>query len=355
MAPHGRGVVVAEKLTIRQLAQQGGLSKGTVSRIVNGKGQGFAEATRIRVLAAAEELGYRPSQAARALATGRTRIVALWLGQEGYYCPYLGHVYYHLQNMAAKDGYELISGRERVSPLGRSGRQETRRWPVDGVLAYELPPGVTAAAELVPEGTAVVGMGDWTDQATDYVALDLRTAAATATEHLLETGCTRVAHVRTTVVRTRTEGYEDAMREAGRTPEHIVLESEEHTREAGRKALLSYAAAHGCSDGLCCLNDEIAMGCFRAVLDLGLRVPEDVAIVGCDGQDYSTDFPFPISTLVIPVERLCALAWDALKRRIANPASPLRQVVLTPPLEVHASSGRCPTNGPLPVAAHAPR
>ncbi len=84
----------------------------------------------------------------------------------------------------------------------------------------------------------------------------------------------------------------------------------------------------------------MAIGAYRALCELGLRVPTDVALVGCDGIEDTEYLERPISTIEQPISEMCALAWDFLQRRIQEPNHPPQRVVLQPKLVIRASSQR---------------
>ena len=93
-------------------------------------------------------------------------------------------------------------------------------------------------------------------------------------------------------------------------------------------------------DAIFCHNDEIAFGAHRALSELGRKIGPDVAIVGCDGVEETDYLSPPISTIVQPIDEMCALAWQFLQNRIMQPSIPLQQRVLTPRFLVRTSSQR---------------
>jgi DNA-binding LacI/PurR family transcriptional regulator len=100
-----------------------------------------------------------------------------------------------------------------------------------------------------------------------------------------------------------------------------------------------HVAAHGPAEALFCFSDEGAIGAYRGLRDLGLRVPDDVALVGCNG-DLDTEYlDVPISTLVCPGEEMCAQAWQFLQQRMSHPDLPRQAALLLPKLEIRESSG----------------
>ncbi len=323
-------------VTIEELAERVQLNKSSVSRILNGKGHAHSDLTRKRVLAAASELGYQPNPTARALATGATQIVELWVVTHEDYSPYFGYVHHCLRREGAKHGYRMVSEDVSAMAAGQEEISQRPRWPVDGVLTCDLDPTSVlhqhlAAHRRVP----VVTLGQDRDAQADSVQLDVAAGAREAVQHLLSAGCRRVALVQSQPD-ARDAAYLEVMDAAGRLPE--TISATHHSRTAGYEAMCGYLKTHTCPDGLFCVNDELAIGCYLALHEAGVRVPEDVRIVGFDGLENARLFPCPLSSVVVPVEEMCRLAWDSLLRRLQTPDAPLVHQRIVPHLEARASS-----------------
>ena len=323
-------------MSLEELAKSVHLNKSSVSRILNGKGQGHSDHTRQRVLAAAADLGYQANPAARALATGATRIIELWVVTHEDYSPYFGYMHHCLRRIGAAHGYRLVA--EDVSQMATGGANVAKisRWPVDGVLTCDLNPISALYRHLATSRKVpIVTVGQDKGAEADCVHLDVAAGAQEAVQHLLSTGCRRIAVVRSHPD-ARDAMYTNLMTGVGREPETIV--ATHHSRVAGYEALRNHLTQRGCPDGLFCVNDELAIGCYLALQERGLRVPDDVRLVGFDGLENARLFPCPISSVVVPVEEMCRLAWELLLRRLSAPESPMEQRLLVPHLEVRASS-----------------
>jgi LacI family transcriptional regulator len=189
----------------------------------------------------------------------------------------------------------------------------------------------------------VVGLsGDYSEQA-DYVAFDVACGVRQAVEHLVSIGCRRIAHLTTMsaigrVRAARCGTYEEVVQSAGLAPE-IILAPEE-SRAAARTTIKAYYQSRGTPDGLFCYSDDMAIGAYRGLRDLGLRIPEDVALVGCDGMDDVQYLDVPLTTIMQPVQEMCRLAWEVLVRRIEDPSASLSQTLLKPELRIDASTRR---------------
>lgn len=325
--------------TISDLAARLSLSKGTVSRILNDKGNAFSEETRNRVFAVAKEIGYAPNPLARALATGRTGFVALWV--QTLVTSYHAQVAHAMEEALEEHSYQIV-----VTPFGRFDRdRETYMGTpagVDGMIAHEiygdiLPLLFRDANRKVP----VVTTGIFAPlENGDHVRVDLAGAAQDAVQHLVNSGRRRIAYASDDILAhsrdKRFQAYHAVLAESGLTPELIGFPSGD--RASVRASLREYIPAHGCPEALFCHNDDAAIAAYRALCDLGLRVPDDCALVGCDGIPDTEYLPVPITTIVQPYTAMCETACQFLNRRLAEPDAPPQQVTLPAVLDIRQSS-----------------
>ncbi len=321
------------------VARRAGVSGWTVSQVLNaGSRFPITEETRARVLAAARDLGYRPNHMARALVTGNMGLVSLWMGSMS---PYYSLVARCLQKHLRRHGLPMLitelDGRaEEVSPLS---------WSVDGIIVVDYPEYFRAFLKAHPRLTVpFVSIGDYYIKDGDYVGVDLRSGAQEAMAHLFSLGRRRVVFVRedkretdpATMCEARFDVYTMRMSQAGLTPEYLSATS----RAEARQSIQTWIDRNGIPDAVFCHNDDLAMGVYRGLCDAGIRVPEEVALLGCDGIEDVEYLERPLTTIVQPVEQMCALGWEYLSRRLADPTAPAQQVVLKPELVIRAST-RC--------------
>lgn len=319
------------RVTLRQVAERAGLSVSTVSQVLGSRPEAFAPDTRERVMAAVRALGYRHNRAAQALVTGRSRLVALL-------AEHLAMAYYGtVMNLAREElhqrGYDLV-----VQPL-----RATRGlgWPVDGTLVIEsseLPPEFAENAAHGP----LASLGAYVIADHDHARSDLASGVEAALRHLLGC-CRRVALMASPFAHTaphevRHQVYRRVMAEAGR--EAVVLPVGTKSRASARQAVVDGWEAAGRPDGIFCWNDDVAIGAYRGLRDLGLSVPGDVALVGCDGLDDTEHLEVPITTVVEPLAEMTRTAVGFLLARIEDPALPLQTRRFTPQLVVRESSRR---------------
>lgn len=330
------------------VAREAQVSGATVSRVLSGRADvAISDETRERVIKAAERLGYRLNHSARALVTGRTDLVALWMHH--LQTPFHAQVAHYTAFANRPTGYRILIS--EMEGIGEGGvipdiRQLTiDDVNVDGIIAHEGSDYVSAYLRSYPQQRPpIVIMGAYFLRSIDHVGVDLYAGQVEATRHLYDVGCRRIAFLVNVGSNhpgdARADGYAAAMREVGLPPEYIETPEGDQTRATARRTVDAYIRQHGHPDGILCLNDEMAIGANRALRDLGLRVPEDVCLVGYDGiEDMEYQTP-PLSTMVQPLREMSEIAWQFLLKRIQEPDAPLQHAVLQPHLLIRESSQR---------------
>ncbi|MBM3496306.1 MAG: LacI family transcriptional regulator, partial [Armatimonadetes bacterium] len=194
----------------------------------------------------------------------------------------------------------------------------------------------------------MVGLGALCLDTVDHVRIDLRLGSTEAVRHLVASRPGRIVGWLFHKDDQRTSAYETVMADAGRQPELVLIGDE--TRSNNRAMASSYVTERGCPDAFFCQNDDVAIAVYRGVLDAGFRVPEDVAIVGCDGIEDGEYLATPLSTVVHPVEEMCRIAWEFLTNRLNDPTHPPQSAELPAHLVIRSSSGSsaCACKGDLP-------
>ena len=334
------------KPTLHDIARQTGFSVATISRALHRSDSPNVSAeTRRRVSEAAQRVGYRPNLAGRILSTGRSHTISYWTFDA--FTPYYSMVARCISREAMNRGYSVVMNSSYdparilaaeaaapVSPALHNG--------FDGLIACDVAyPHNDYAAQLRELHVPLVGIGLNYPLDTDYVGLDLYVGGTEATQHLVEAGCRRIALMcddnSLQGNDPRISAYHDVLAAAGLEPEIIKIRS--HARAYAREVAATLAAEQKLPNAIFCLNDEVAVGCYRGLCDAGVRVPGDILLVGCDGTEEAAYQSCPITSIVPPVADVCKLAWDYLEARIANPDAPLRQTILAPTLAIRESSG----------------
>ncbi|MEU4247974.1 LacI family DNA-binding transcriptional regulator [Amycolatopsis sp. NPDC026612] len=327
---------------LRDVAEHAGVSVRTVSNVVNGF-RYVAPATRERVQASIDALGYRPNLAARTLRRGRTGLVALVIPEID--SPYFAELAARTVRIAGTRGLTVLIDQtdgdaERETELLHGRRSQL----VDGVL---FSPWAVAPAELAARTDTVplVLLGEHDGTAgVDHVAIDNVAAAREATRHLLASGRRRVAALGiqpsslNATARQRLAGYRQALAEAGlpADPELEVPVRRLH-RADGHRAMLRLLELDRPPDAVFCFTDELALGAVRAAADRGVAVPESLALVGFDDIEDGR-YSVPALTTVSPdKDRIAELALDRLARQAVDPEPP-RSIVAPHHLEVRETS-----------------
>jgi DNA-binding LacI/PurR family transcriptional regulator len=335
-------------VSLRDVAAHAGVSVRTVSNVANGFAH-VAPGTRQRVQEAIDELGYRPNTAARQLRRGSTETVSLVVPE--IVSPYFAELASLTVRIAEERGWTVhidqTDGdpqreRQMVSgPLGRS---------VDGVICS---PWAVSPVELgaLSAGPLVL-LGERGASGTlDHVAIDNVSAAELATTHLVEIGREHVAaigaqpHLANDTARLRLQGYRAALAAAGRSAPDALVESVPTLHRpdgaAAMARLLDQADRLGGTrvDAVFCFTDELALGAIRTLRDRGLRVPEDVAVVGFDDIEDGR-YSVPTLTTIAPDKhQIARMALECLADRIADGAAGEVDLVAGHRLLVRASSG----------------
>jgi LacI family transcriptional regulator len=328
-------------VTIRDVAQRLSLSHTTVSRVLNGRVDiNIPEITRQRVMDAAAEMGYRPNSLARALATGHTYVITLSIPLLQSYTEEIAR---HLGTRVVAHDFEMI-----ISDMARHQGPHPYRFDraplaVDGIIGVDLPWREDTLRNLSGDAdTPFVSVGTYPLESTDYVVVDLVPGATECVRHLVGVGARRIAYVVWSPMNrpgdARREAYEAVMREAGLRPEYFGVSMP--TRMAAWKELPGYLQADRLPDALFCFNDDMAIGAFRALSDLGIRVPDEVLLCGCDGLPDAEFLSVPLTTVVQPIEEMCDVAWQFLRRRMEHRDLPRQQVTLGSRMVVRKSSTR---------------
>lgn len=332
-------------ITTYDIAREAGVSRTTVSYVLNGRMDiAIPEQTRLRVLDIAKKMGYQANRVARALASGKTQTIAFWT--YGLYETYYTHALHHFRDNLKNDGFDMHIVETNDLIDESASWRHTDTWPVDGILVFESPQVVDAYLEANSgPHKPLVSAGVYCSDRSDYVSIDLFTASMEAVQHLLSSGRKRVAWLGSAghchPGHNRYDAYTSVMSKAGLAPEYIAINSSfaKGDRPAAFEMLPDYIASHGCPEAMFCYSDDMAIGAQRALQDLGYRIPDDVAIFGCDGIADTAYHQPRISTIELPVGEVCRLAWKFLKKRMEDPTANRQQVILQPKLVIRESSG----------------
>jgi len=331
-------------ITIKALAEKLKLSTATVSRVLNSRQSTLvSEETRRRVMRVAEELGYYPNQAAQALATGRTDTIGLLAF--AVYPSHYSETLNYLQRILSRAGFNLQIMDTMDKVPNRPQIAKISSWAVDGIIAFDSPIVVRSLLEVTPNPRVpIVCMGTAVFSEVATVNVNVYDAVVEGLRHLLAGGCRRVACMGDPEDQQSSDprflAYQDVMKQAGLSCEYITVQAEDFTRyrQEARKAVRDYISRHGCPEAIFASTDEMAIGTFRGLRDLGLCIPRDVMLMGFDGIEETAYHDPPISTIAIPMEEVCRKAWELLSSRMNNPELPPRHITLDANLVIREST-----------------
>ncbi|VTR77279.1 LacI family DNA-binding transcriptional regulator [Cellulomonas hominis] len=328
------------KVTLRDVAARAGVSFKTVSNVVNGHPH-VTEATRSRVVAAIDDLGYRPNASARSLRHGRSGILALAVPE--LTSPYFAALASEAGRAAKEHGRVLVIEETRGDAEGeRIALVDLTSRLVDGVILSPLVTPQSVVVERIGE-TPVVMLGEHRyDVRADHVAMDSVRAARELTAHLLATGRRRIAVVgrqdEPSTGAERWRGHVEALAAAGLTPdERLVARVAAYRREDGARAVRELLDAGARPDAVLCFNDLLALGAVHALRAAGLAVPGDVAVAGFD--DVEESRYAGLTTVAPDLPLLAREAVRLLVRRVEDPTVEPAHVEVPFRVVVRASTG----------------
>lgn len=314
--------------TIRAVADLAGVSQTTVSFVINDKpGAAISEATRKRVWQAVEELNYRPNHAARSLSMRRSNLI-------GYISDRIASGAYGGQSVLGAQAVAWEQGRLLLI-VDTDADEAVERMAVEHMLSRQVEGMLIGASTLrawrPPEGlgdlpTVLVNCYD-PDGRYPSVIPDERGGGYSATMHLVESGHRRIGLIagvpESEAGNRRREGYRTALRDAGLDSEAALEVATSWFPEGGREGASILLDRVAPPTALFCVSDWIAMGAFQEAQRRGLRIPDDVAIIGYDDQEFASGLQPTLTTLAMPHAQIGRRAAEMLmSRRSERPPVP---------------------------------
>jgi len=288
---------------MKDIARDLGVAVITVSKVVRNRPD-IAEETRQRVLTRIKELNYQPNLAARTLATGKTYAAGLIVPDTVY--PFFAEVTTGLREVLRKKNYSLlISSSQGDSDLERQEIERLLGRGLDALMIASAQCTVESFRRIEERGVPYVLIDRaFPGMPANFVGVDDVAVGRLATEHLIDIGCRRIAHIRGPAISTavgRLEGYNQALAKHNLIPvEGYVLASRSpdvDSWRSGREATRKLLQLGPKPDGVFCFNDPIAIGVIDAIIEAGLRVPEDIAVIGCGNLPFDNSLRVPLSSI----------------------------------------------------------
>jgi DNA-binding LacI/PurR family transcriptional regulator len=314
------------RTTLRDVAELAQVSPKTVSNVVNGYIHVRKE-TRERVEQAIAELNYRPNLSARSLRQGRTGVIALAVPELDV--PYFAELARHFVTAAAGHGWTvLVDQTEGARDRERQVIGGIRDQLIDGLV---LSPLALTAADLDErtDATPMVLLGERIHHGpADHVVIDNVKAAREATSHLIGLGRKRIAAIGSQKVaagvtaRLRLRGYQQALKAAGiAADKDLVASAARFHRADGAEAMSALLARKPLPDAVFCFSDLLALGALRTLASRGIRVPDDIAVIGFDDIEDGRFSTPTLSTISPDKEQIAAQAIELLSAQLSGTAS----------------------------------
>lgn len=326
--------------TIYDIAKAVGVTQTTVANALAGK-DNVSEATRQRILKCVQEMGYRPNEIARSLAQGKTFTLALILPRIS--TPFYPEMAEAVEHTAMQHDYQLLlCNTHDDAALGRRYLERLiSRW-VDGLIIMGASLPLDDIAAQVERGLPVV-LCDWQENETPdgipNVSVDFHQAGVLAAQHLITLGHRRLAIIVDEPMQIlRLEGFRTMVQDAGISlfPEYV--QRGHSTIESGYTATKTLLMLTPHPTAIFATTDWMALGAMQAIVEMGLRVPDDISIVGLDDIVVSAHVSPALTTVAIPKEQLAAAAMEVLLSQIAGQNDAPIALVVPPHLVVRQST-----------------
>jgi LacI family transcriptional regulator len=335
---------------MKDIARDLGVSVITISKVLRNHPD-VGDETRERVLARVKELDYRPNLAARSLVTGRTYLVGLVVPDLLH--PFFAEIAKSLSEALRESGYYLIVSSSDEDPdLEEQEINQLLARRLDTLIIASCRSTVELFFRIEKQKTPYVLIDrNLPGLSANFVGVDDEAVGMLATRHLIDIGCRRIAHIRgpeTSPGIRRVEGYKRALTQTGLKviDDYIIQEpkGDVETRQRGAEAMRQLLNLKPRPDGVFCFNDPMAMGAMNYALDQGVRIPEDIAVIGCGNLHYDDALSVPLSS-INQHSRQIGKEAGRIALGILNSKIPPRpeSVVLQPELIVRRSTQRAGT------------
>ena len=329
-------------VTMMDIARDLRVSAVTVSKVLRNQGR-ISDATRKRVLEHAKKLNYQMNWVARSLVTRRTYTIGLLLPEFAH--PFFAEIARSIAHTVRPHGYHVVISSFEEDP-------ELEASEVDCLLARQVDGLIIASAQplyrlevfkRVQERKTPYVLIDRPIRGLRacFVGVDNHAIGRLATEHLIARGCSRIAHLRGPdigIAAERLEGYRRTLAHNGLRshPGHIVAAG--HGDATGYEAMRELLKVLPIPDGVFCFNDPVAIGAMKAIVEAGLKLPHDIAVVGAGNVHYGDALAVPLTTVDQGTCRIGVLAAELLVARIASKGPMRPKKILIPPRLVERES-----------------
>lgn len=331
--------------TMRDIARDLGVSVVTVSKVLRNH-EDIGEATRKRVLERVKELNYTPNIAARGLVTGKTYLVGLVVPDLMH--PFFAEVAKAISRALLKKGYCLTISTSEEDP-------ELEEQEIQRLLGRRLDALVVASScatgeifeRMQQQGPPFVLIDrSFPDLDAHFIGADDEEIGRLATNHLIEIGCKRIAHIGGRSISTsagRLKGYMGALasHDMKPLPEYVTKQpmTDVQSQESGADAMKNLLALDPRPDGVFCFNDPMAIGALHSIHEAGLRVPDDIAVIGSGNLHYDSELRVPLSSIDQQTDQIGERAARLTLSLLESKKRPrAKSIIIQPRLVIRAST-----------------
>lgn len=332
----------SQAATIQRVADRAGVSIATVSRVFANP-QMVSDTLRERVLEAARALSYRPSRAARTLRVGTSQTVGVVIPDLEN--PFFTAVVRGIELVLQPAGYTLLlSNSDEDTARERSILETLRAEGVAGIIFVPINNARDAYREVLAPPLHVVAVDrSATSLRPDLVTVDNVEGTRVGVEHLLALGHRDVALLggpsRHSTAKERERGYQEALRAAGRLVRPELVHHGDFREGGGYEGMKALMALPRRPTAVFVANNLMTLGALRALHQAGIRIPDEVAVVGFDDMPWATSLNPPLTAISQPSQEIGSSAAELLLDRIARPDRSIRHLILETKLVVRASCG----------------
>lgn len=337
---------LAKRVTIKDVAQAAGVSVTTVSNVLNHRTEAMTETTLLRIQEAIRSLNYRPSRVARSLVTHQTATIGLIIAE--IETPLFLQALHFIEPIARNAGYNVLLCSAHNLADEQQAVNLLLEKQVDGIIFLSTSNYIDDEylTQLPPSAPPIVIINRTVTHqlCLDQIQWDNHGGIVTAVTYLVQHGHRHIALLRGPDSRRsaaeRLEGYRQVLRQHSLEyrEDYVRLADYEAPQDTWARATAELLAASPQPNAILASNDIVAAVALRTLQRAGLRVPQDVAVIGYDDQPFCTFLNPALTTVRVPIVEAGKLATEMLLARLADPHRPLEHVVLPCSLIVRESS-----------------
>ena len=328
---------------MKDIALEAGVSKSTVSRALRDDPR-VNEKTKEKIRKIARKLNYQPHKAAKALANKNTSIIGIVFPRSprSVADPFFLEFLQGISEIAISSGYSLTLHNDDIYQ-GEKLDTIFNRHNMDGIILTEPWLDDPRIVHLKREGLPFVFLGNpMGDEDVPWVETDNRIGAYTAVSYLLDRGHERIATITgpldLVAGRYRLQGYKDALLERGIKIQDELIVNADFTQEGAYQAVKELLKGKAGFTAIFAANDVMAIGVMKALKEKGIRIPEEIAVMGYDGIQLGDDLDPPLTTIYHPAEVMGRIAMELLLKIMTGENIENKHILIEPELLIRGSA-----------------